>query len=274
MPKTMDEYYERSCENEKKKDEIIEPDPVVDERFKYFPKTELTVKKYNNPPGSPIINLANLKEKRHIMSTPVLSPDYTKVAYSSVYYMPERKYTSSEVFYIPAYKGKPLKGRLRLANVKDRERIPLVETGIGDSYVDINRTLTILDWSKDSQKLAVIEKISYRNEMPWQTNLWVYDFKSKKANKLTEVREAIRYYWLNHEKFDINDYEWDIKPIGWDANQGDNLIVLGFAYTKDKVPKFLGAWSVNSEGKRSKLLSLTMADFDISINGYTLKIKL
>lgn len=128
----------------------------------------------------------------------------------------------------------------------------------------------MIDWSKDSQKIAFKEKIGSTFEGIWQTNLYVYNFQTGRLKRLNEVREAIKYWWKANKNIDLVDFMWDIVPMGWDANSPDRLIVYAYGYT-GAAPKFLGAWSIDSEGNRSELLSLEDASFSISANGYMLK---
>ena len=105
----------------------------------------------------------------------------------------------------------------------------------------------------------------------WKTNLLVYDFTTKKMKDLPEVREAIKYYWLNKEKLDLNEVRWDIYPMGWDSLNPDRIIVFAYAYTGEK-PKYLGAWSIDYEGDRTKQMSLTDTSFEVAQNGSCLKL--
>ena len=89
--------------------------------------------------------------------------------------------------------------------------------------------------------------------------------------ELPEIREAIKYYWINSENLDLNQIRWDIYPIGWDAINPDRLIVFAYAYTGEN-PKYLGAWSVDYLGKRTKQLSLTETGFEVAQNGLSLKL--
>ena len=273
MPVTMEEYFKLSAENEAVKDEVVEMVPEPDEKYEYLPKEEYTLRKYNSPPGSQILNLAFLKIKRQVQSKAVLSGDYSKVAYTSIYYNPQDRYISSEAYYIPAQNKTTPVGKIKKANIKDRIKMPLAQSGMDKVYDYANYTLTILDWSKDSNQIAFTEKISYMDKKPWITNIVVYDFKTQTSKRLYEVREAIEYYWTTKKNLPLSDYLWDIKPIGWDEVNPDRLIVTAYAYTKN-LPKFLGTWSIDYQGNRTQLLSLTDTAFDISINGYELKLKL
>ncbi len=273
MPVTMDEYYKLSAENEAVKDEVVEMVPEKDEDYAFLPQEQYTLRKYNSPPGSQILNLAFLKMKRQIQSKAVLSGDYQKVAYTSVYYNPQDRYISSEAYYIPAQPKNTPTAKIKKANIKDRVKLPLARSGMDNVYDYANYTLTILDWSKDSNQIAFVEKISYMDKKPWITNLIVYDFKTQTSKRLWELREAIEYYWTTKKNIPLSDYLWDIRPVGWDEVNPDRIIVTAYAYSKG-LPKFLGTWSIDYQGNRSQLLSLTETAYDISLNGYELKLKL
>ena len=57
--------------------------------------------------------------------------------------------------------------------------------------------------------------------------------------------------------------------MGFDANNDDRIIVCAYAYTGE-VPKFLGTWSIDTNGINSKLEDLSGANIPVSIVGYKL----
>ena len=138
--------------------------------------------------------------------------------------------------------------------------------------LDIQKTLTVVDWSIDGKRIAFKEKISFTPEGLWQTNLIVYNFETGRSKVLSEVRGAIEYYWRQHN-LNLKNYRWDIYPIGWDSINPDRIIVFAYAATGSK-PKYLGAWSVDYMGDRAMLMSLTSTDFIVSQNGTCLKTEL
>ena len=129
--------------------------------------------------------------------------------------------------------------------------------------------MTPIDFSCDNKKLIVKEKIGYRHDGIWQTDLWVYDFDKKQGKKLPQIRDAIINYWAKNEGVDFEENRWDIYPMGFDANDDDRVIVCAYAYTGD-VPKFLGTWSIDTEGENSRLESLEGASIPVSVIGYRL----
>lgn len=131
------------------------------------------------------------------------------------------------------------------------------------------RTMTPIDFSPDGSKLAAKEKIGNVNDGIWKTNLWVYDFNTKHARNLSEVRDAIRFYWANKESLILDEKRWDIYPLGFDVNDPERIIVSAYGYT-GKIPKFLGNWSIDCNGERTLLVSLVNADAKVSVNGFKL----
>lgn len=270
MPKTMEEYKREAQKQAEKNKQIPAPQVEKDEKIVDIPEPQITLQKYNNPPGQVDIDLSNLKKKRKVNSIGVASPNYDLLAYTSVFYYPASKTVSSELYVLPLDESEPVKERIANANIKDGIT-SIYKTGMDSLTVDLQRTLTIVDWSADGKRIALKEKIASIEDGMWKTNLLVYDFTTKKMKDLPEVREAIKYYWLNKEKLDLNEVRWDIYPMGWDSLNPDRIIVFAYAYTGEK-PKYLGAWSIDYEGDRTKQMSLTDTSFEVAQNGSCLKL--
>ncbi len=270
MPKTMEEYRIEAEKQAEKNKQIPPPQVEKDKKIVEIPDPQITLQKYNNPPGQVDIDLSNLKKKRKVNSIGVANPDYNLLAYTSVFYYPASKTVSSELYVLRLDESEPVKERIANANIKDGI-ISLYKTGMDALTVDLQKTLTIVDWSADGKRLAIKEKIASIEDGMWKTNLLVYDFTTRKMRELPEVREAIKYYWLNNEKLDLNEVRWDIYPIGWDSLNPDRIIVFAYAYTGEK-PKYLGAWSIDYEGDRTKQMSLTDTNFEVAQNGSALKL--
>lgn len=268
MPKTMDEYYRAVNKAAGKSMDIPSPRFVKDEKLVDLPDPDLVVRRYNNPPGMYEINLNSLIKKRQINSIGVASPEYDKMVYSTIFYYPSTKTTASELYLMKLDTTKGLGARLEDAHT-NQGKTTIYRAEMDALDLDIHKSLTVLDWSEDGQKVAFKEKIAFSPEGTWRTNLLVYDLATNKIKDLSEIRSAIEYYW---RKLDINlkDYRWDIYPIGWDSLNPDRIIVFAYAATGEK-PKYLGAWSIDYKGERSLLLSLTSTKFEVSQNGVCLK---
>lgn len=270
-PKTFDEYIAMSPD--KKREDIKLPEPKYDKDTDKidFPDPKFQIKKYNLPPGSQDIDLTNLISQRKVNSVGVISPDSKKMVYSSVYYYPSLNQTSSEMYVINIDSSATLEQKLKTASPLDQDYTPVLSVGTDELLGNAIKTLTLIDWSTDGNKIAVKEKIGSNDSGIWKTSLLVYNFQTKQGRDLNEIREAIRYWWKNNKNIDLIDYMWDIYPIGWDAANPNRIILYAYAFTS-KQPKFLGTWSIDADGETSQLLSLDRTDFAVSINGLKLKI--
>lgn len=271
-PLTFAQYLEMA--KDKKREDMAVPPPNYpkDPKIVDIPEPGLMIVKYNDPPGGKEVELTQLMTKRFVISRAVLSPDKSKSAYSKVYSYPGTQQASSEVYYINIPEETSIVSALRDFHSIEEEREPIIKAGSDYLYNNEKRVLSLLDWSEDSKKIAVIEKIGALTQGPWKTQLRTYDFETRKAYELTALREAIRYYWRTEKKLDLIDYMWDIYPIGWDAIHKDRIIVYAYAFDKNKrAPKFLGTWSIDYKNQRTELMSLDGTDFEISVNGYSLK---
>lgn len=269
-PATYEEYLNVSKDVKRSDFKIPEPIYEKDSKIIDLPDPHIIISKYNLPPGSKDINLVGLYAQRKADSIGVLSPDYSKIVYSTAYYYPTENQVMSEMYLINVDKSLSTQDKIKKANAIFKEKTPIMSTGIDDLQQKAFKTLVLVDWSKDGKKLAVKEKIGSTLDGIWQTNLLVYDFDKKQTKNLNEIREAIKYWWKNNENLDLVDYMWDIYPVGWDSVNPDRIIVYAYAYTKSN-PKFLGTWSVDYKGERSELMSLKSTDFAISTNGLILK---
>lgn len=270
-PKTFDEYI--SMSKEIRREDIKLPEPKYDRDTDKidFPDPKVQIKKYNVPPGTQDIDLTMLVKQRKVNSIGAISPDHTRMVYSSVYYYPTENQTSSDMYAINLDSSLPLETVLKTANPLNQDYDPILTAGTDDLMRNSIKSLVLVDWSADGKKVAVKEKIGSNRAGIWKTSLLVYDFEKQQGKDLNELREAIRYWWKNNKNLDLIDYMWDIYPVGWDAVNPDRIIVYAFAFST-KRPKFLGTWSIDANGDISQLLSLDRTDFAISTNGLKLKI--
>lgn len=240
----------------------------------------LNFEPYNNFPGDQNLDLSKIQIKRGYTSIGVISPDMKKIAYTKVYFYPQNKQTSSRVFYVNTNLDllenvkvtlSPSElSKIFLINSPANPGKLILESGTDNMDSEIFRTLTIVDWSTDSKKLLVKETTGEHCRGIWATNIWVYDFNIKKAKRLDEVRKAVAYYYKNKYHMYLSDYRWDIVPLGWDANNPDLIIVNAYGYTNAGNKEFLGCWSVDFRGERTRLLSEDEENWQVSKNGLVL----
>ena len=270
---TVEEYEAKSRPLTKKEisAQILDKaDMPKDKNYIYVPRHKFKLVKYNNPVGSPELSLPRMLQfDRQINAQGIVSGDYTKLVYPSVYYYSEGDCVSCDLFVINLDSTLSNEERVMKANVLNKNPKPILSTSKDIDTKFMFRTLTPIDFSKDNSKLVIKEKIGYKHDGIWKTDLWVYDFNKKEAKNLTALRNAIEYYWSKYEKVELNDIRWDIYPLGFDANNDNRIISSAYAYT-GTTPKFLGTWSIDVNNSYAKLESISETSMPISIIGYKL----
>ena len=250
---------------------LSEADMPKDENMIYIPQKKFKLVKYNDPIGSPELTLPRkLNFDRQINAQGIVSGDFTKLVYPSVYYYAQSDCTSCDLFLINLDSSLSDIEKVKKANILNKDPKPLISTSKDIDTKFIFRTLTPIDFSADNTKLIVKEKIGHRHDGIWKTDLWIYDFQKKEAKKLPQIRDAIVNYWALSGGVDFDEKRWDIYPMGFDANNENRVILCAYAYTGD-VPKFLGTWSIDVNGENSKLESLSGSSIPISVVGYRLE---
>ncbi len=269
---TVEEYEAKSRAKTRKDiaEEIKGGELPKDSNMIYVPQRTFRLVKYNDPVGSPELSLPRkLNFDRQINAQGIISGDRTMLVYPAVYYYAQSDCTSCDLFLIKLDSSMTDTERVKKANIVEKEDEPLISTSKDIDIKFVFRTLTPVDFSADNKKLVVKEKIGYRHDGIWKTDLWVYDFETKTATKIPQIREAIIDYWAQVGGLDFEENRWDIYPMGFDANDDNRVILSAYAYTGE-VPKFLGTWSIDVEGNNAKLEDLEGASVPVSIVGYKL----
>lgn len=266
---TVEEYEKMSEYKDRSTLDIDIPKIETPSDFKYVPKPLYRITKFNDPPGSVELSLGRrLFLKRQINSQGVVSPDFSKMVYSAVYYYSDSASVASDLFVIPLDEGDTNLNKILKANTAKRLPEPILSTDKTiDNYAAF-RTLTPVDFSSDGTKLLAKQKIGSSEDGIWQTRIYVYDFNKKLSYDLSEIRDAIVYFWQEYMKVNLNEKRWDIYPIGFEKAQPSRVIVQAYAFTGEK-PVFLGNWSVDWKGIQSRLVSFDKnSDILVSQNGY------
>lgn len=269
---TVEEYESKSRAKSKKEitEEIKGGEIPKDSNMVYVPQKTFKLVKYNDPIGSPELNLPRkLNFDRQINAQGIISGDRTMMVYPAVYYYAQNDCTSCDLFLIKLDPKLTDTDKAKYANVIQRVEEPLLSTEKNIETKFIFRTLTPVDFSSDNKKLVIKEKVGHRHDGIWKTDLWVYDFEKQEALKLPQIREAIINYWAQAGGVDFEENRWDIYPMGFDANDDNRIIVCAYAYTGE-IPKFLGTWSIDTDGNNSKLEDLEGSDVPVSVIGYRL----
>lgn len=265
---TVEEYEALSEYKDKSQENVAMPENVKPSDMKYVPQPTYKIVRYNDPPGSPELNITKkLYQLRQYNGQGITSPDFSIMVYPVVYYYPNSSSTASDLFVIQLEDtGSPLT-KIMKANVTRRLPDPIVSTdkSINDSYAF--RSLTPIDFSPDSKKLLIKEKVGSSYDGIWQTNAIIYDFDNKTSYKLLELRDAIIYYWKENKGLNLDDSRWDIYPLGFLKDEPDRIAACAYAYTGE-TPIFLGIWSVDIHGEQSRLISFDIKSVEFSINGF------
>lgn len=266
---TVDEYEKMSEYKDRSTLEIDAPHVQTPSDFKYVPKPLYRITKYNDPPGSPELTLGKkLYANRLVNTQGVVSPDFSKMVYSAVYYYTDSASVASDLFVIPLEQDDTNLNKILKANTAKRLPEPILSTDKEITNYASFRTLTPVDFSSDGTKLLAKLKIGSREDGIWQTKIYVYDFNRKLSYDLSEVRDAVVYFWKEYMDLNLDEKRWDIYPLGFSKSEPSRIIVQAFAFTGE-VPVFLGTWSVDWKGVQTRLVSFEKnVDLHISQNGY------
>lgn len=272
---TVDEYLNLSKHKNPETEGEIRPIDVprtpIPSNMKYVPNPTYKLTRYNNPPGSPELSLnKNFYITKQQNAQGIVSPDYTRLVYPAIYYSPDSASTSAEIFEIPLDTSMTEIERVKHAHTSNRIDRPLIATSKTIDNFQTFRTLTPVDFNTDGSLLLVKEKIGNSGDGIWQTNVWIYNFETKEARELLEIRDAIIHSWTTYHNVPLNDKRWDIVPLGFLQDAPNRIACTAYAYT-GKTPVFLGVWSIDVNGEQSQLISMdTNTTINISQNGYKL----
>lgn len=268
---TVEEYEKKSAAKDKSTGDGDYIKKVEDSKMKYVPQPKYKLIRYNNPPGSVELNIDRKRahyDRQDILPA-LIAPDTSIMVVPVVSYYAKKHETEGDVYVVPLRQGMPDVEKVVKANFAARNPVPIFSTDRTIIEWGLFKTITPVDFSQDLTKVVAKEKIGSAEDGIWQTNVLVYDFNQKKSYKLTEVREAIRYYWRTTKNLDMKDIRWDIFPLGFDANNPNRVIVAAYAFTGNP-PRSLGTWSVDYNGTQVRMESLT--DDKVKVSTIGLKI--
>ena len=267
---SVEEYEKLSKPKDKTTIDYGRPEVEKPYDMQYVPQPIYKLARYNDPPGTPNLTVKKELFKTGQLNLPgITAPDFSVMVYPAVYYYPERGAVTCDLFVVPLKDNDSSVNRILKANIARRNPNPIISTDKELTNSSIYRTLTPIDFSADSKKLLVKEKIGSSEDGIWKTNMIVYDFNNKTTYELSELREAIKYYWKEYKGLDLIDKRWDIYPLGFSKGNPNRIMVTAYAYTGEK-PVFLGVWSIDYQGEQSRLISLTNGSIEVASNGFKL----
>lgn len=265
---TVEEYELLSTPKDPMSIEIQAPKIATPADMVYVPQPSYKIVRYNNPPGSPELTITKtFYQRRQQNLQGIVSPDFKKLVYPSIYYYPNSGSTACDLFVINLELAKSNLDRILSANVIHKVSEPILSTEKNNDNYYTFRTLTPVDFNIDGSMLLVKEKTGNTKDGIWKTTPIVCNFSTKTSYELVEVRDAIVYYWKEINNIDLDEKRWDVYPLGFDQENPDWIIVKAYAYT-GSVPVNLGVWRVRWDGEQSKLVTFKETDILISSNGY------
>lgn len=268
---TVEEYEQLSVPKDRMTMEIDIPKVPTPADMLYVPQPNYKIVRYNNPPGSAEITITDTLYKRWQQNAQgIVSPDFKKLVYPSIYYYPNSGSTACDLFVINLEEAKSSMDKILTANTVHRLSEPILSTEKNNNNDFTFRTLTPVDFTPDGTKLLVKEKVGNSRDGIWKTTPVVYDFSVGNSYNLGELRDAIIYYWKETKGLNLNDKRWDINPLGFAASNPNWIVVKAIAYTGN-TPVNLGTWIISAKGERPRLMTMdNTATVQISMNGYKL----
>ncbi len=120
--------------------------------MKYVPQPTYKLVRYNNPPGTPELNLPRkVNFDRQINVQGIISGDFTKLVYPTVYYYAEANCTSCAVYVIPLDTSLTKLERVQKANIVRKIDTPIFRTDTDIMQEGAFRTITPIDFSEDNR---------------------------------------------------------------------------------------------------------------------------
>lgn len=267
---TVEEYEKKSMAKDKSQGTGDYIKKVEDSKMKYVPQPKYKLVRYNVPAGHVELKIdRKARHDRQEVLDGLIDPNATFMVVPVVTYYAKKHATDGDVYVIPLKDGMPDVEKVIKANYAAREPVPIFSTDRRVIEWGVFKTFTPVDFSPDVTKVLAKEKIGSAEDGIWKTNLWVYDFTTKQAREIPEIREAIRYYWRTTKNLDLKDVRWDIYPLGFDTRDGNRVVVSAYAYTGNP-PRSLGTWSIDTQGRQVRMESLT--DENVLVHAIGLKI--
>ncbi|MBQ8475491.1 hypothetical protein IJ531_00355 [bacterium] len=244
--------------------------PKSDKR-NYYPEPHYTFEKYNYPAGKREYDIRFIK--KNLVEHPIMVSDINceYVAYANYYYRADIDQIYSD-FYIGALdKTKTKTKRILDYNHRQLKRVPVLASGFNIQYPHLFNGLTLVDWSHDSNKLLIKERIGSTVGGNYRIYLYVHFRKENKTIKLSNFNDAIINYYTDYENLQMNKYLYDIEPLGFSAENDDMILAHCYLYDNDGNKIFMGVWGYDLSENKTVMVSKTNPSVSISANGLVLQ---
>ena len=257
-------------ERVERKEEKTKEELKKEKKF-YTPQPHYTFELYNYPPGSREVNISELK--KNTVVHPIIVADKTceQVAYVNYYYSADVNQVASDFFVEKLDTTKDKTKRILEYRHNKEIRQPKIKSGFDTVYQNLFNGLSVVDWSKDSKKVLVKERVGSAFGGNYMVYIYVYFLDKNKALKLETINKSLEDYFYNKENLHLRKFRYDIEPLGF-TYDNDNLIALKlYVISKEGERIFLGTWGYDLEKNNTILLSKDGSNVSISSNGLVLK---
>lgn len=275
MVETVEEWRKQAQNIPLSDREIKEEKQEIDAKKYYVPELKYTFEAYNYPQGKRELNFEDVKKNPYYSSYLVVDNNCRYAAYSRYYYQPETNQISSRFFVEELDTTKTKTRRILEFKHNQKERIPVVEAGMEEVYPNLFNSLTLVDWSKDSRKLLIKEKVGSTQNGIYKTKLHVHFVKTNIRNgftlELVDFDEAIKQYFIDWESKQLVKYRYDIEPLGFSAENDDVIVCLLYVRDNDNNKIYLGTWGYDCLKRETILISKDDYTPRISVNGLILR---
>lgn len=244
-------------------------------KTQFYPEPFYIFERYNYPVGSREFDISDVKKNLYSNPYLIMDKDCRYAAYSKFYFSPDVNQISSEFFVEKLDTSKTKIKRVLEFNHKQKERYPILSSGTKETYPNLFSSLTLVDWSSDSKKLLVKEKIGSTQNGIYKTNIYIH-FLTDGANsgytlKLENFDNAVKNYYLNYQDFELQKYQYYFEPLGFSSERENTIVLNCYTFDKDNQKVFLGLWGYDYALNQTILFSDTDSDADISTNGLILR---
>ena len=233
MVHTVDEWLESATHV---KMDMRSRDEVEKKEEKFLPTKDLPLylEKYNVASGSRELDLSKIYENQLVRSFFVAEPNFSYATYTETYNYPQTQQIASTLYLIELDKHLGKKERLQDVSIFEHTRIPLISTAIPYLKKDLFSTLTLVDYSKNGDKILVKERTGSMKYGIYETYVWIYfltdeDKESNQCymNNLDFNNEFLNYTTLegkekkqNNDLYFLNDNNREEKEL---SKYGDDI---------------------------------------------------
>lgn len=275
MPETK-QLWEKEAQNVPLEErEIKKQEPQIDLKKYHVPQARYAFVPYNYPQGTREINIENVKKNLFYQTYLVADKNFQYAAYQRYYYSPDTNQISSNFYVEKLDTSKTKTKRILDYSHNQLERMPIIEAGVKEYYPNLFNGLSLVDWSNDSKKLLIKEKVGSTQKGIYKTWLYVHFMENEVENgytiKLEDFDRAIKHYFLDWENKQIVKYRYDITPLGFSEENDDIIISICYVYDNDGNKLFLGVWGYDCKNQQTMLLSKENTPQKVSINGLMVK---